>query len=135
MITLDSLNYDNSFSVESKFNDVINEIRTKKIELFGDPEENMDFYKRNRNVFDSRILERSYKIAKILELEELLQFYLNQNNSNLKKLKTRQEPEKNHKNNLDTIKVREMSLNNSDKENSTRRSYVSNKNLRKIIFQ
>jgi hypothetical protein len=70
---------------ESKFNDVINDIRAKKIELFGNPEENMDFYKRNKNVFDTRVLERSFKIAKILELEELLQFYdsssiiLNQN--------------------------------------------------------
>ena len=63
------------FSANSKFQDVINDIRAIKIELFGNPEENMDFFKRNKNVYDSKLLQRSMKIAKILELEELLQFY------------------------------------------------------------
>lgn len=65
----------------SRFQDVINEIKTLKVDLFGNSQESMDFYKRNRNAYDSKMLQRSIKIAKILELEELLEFY-NNNNKN-----------------------------------------------------
>jgi hypothetical protein len=72
---------ESSLSTTSKFQDVINEIKTIKIDLFGNPEENMDFYKRNKNAYDPKLIERLTKIAKILELEELLDFY----NSNKKR--------------------------------------------------
>ena len=61
--------------VSSKFKDIINEVRTLKIGLFGDPDENMDFYKRNKKAYDPKIIEKMTKIGKILELEELLEFY------------------------------------------------------------
>ena len=67
------LNNSSSFGIESEFSDTIRDIRKIKIELFGNPEANMDFYKRNKNAYDARILQRSMKIAKILELESLLQ--------------------------------------------------------------
>jgi hypothetical protein len=62
-------------SSTSRFQDVINEVKSLKIELFGNETESMDFYKRNRNAYDPVILQRQQKIAKILELEELLEFY------------------------------------------------------------
>jgi hypothetical protein len=72
---------ESSLSTTTKFQDVINEIKSIKIELFGNPEENMDFYKRNKNAYDPKLIERLTKIAKIIELEELLDFY----NSNKKR--------------------------------------------------
>jgi hypothetical protein len=71
-------------STVSKFQDVINEIRTIKIDLFGNPEESMDFYKRNKNAYDPKLIQRLTKIGKVLELEELLEFY-NSNNSSKRK--------------------------------------------------
>lgn len=65
-----------------QFQDIINEIRTLKINLFGDPEENMDFYKRNKKAYDPKIIQKMTKIGKVLELEELLEYY--NKNSNLK---------------------------------------------------
>lgn len=68
---------------KSKFQDVLSELRSIKIELFGNPEENMDFYKRNRNIYDGKILQRSMKISKVLELEELLDFYNTNTNKDI----------------------------------------------------
>jgi hypothetical protein len=76
--------------VSSNFQDIINEIRTLKIGLFGDPDENMDFYKRNKNAYDPKIIEKMTKIGKILELEELLEFY---NNNKKRKFLTSDEDE------------------------------------------
>jgi hypothetical protein len=68
----------NSEIINQRFQDVIKDIKSLKIDIFGNAEESMDFYKRNRNAYDPKLLERSMKIAKILELEELLEFYQRQ---------------------------------------------------------
>jgi len=60
-----------------KFKDVISEIRNLKIELFGNPMENMDFFKRNKNVYNSEAIKRASKIAKILELEDVMEINYN----------------------------------------------------------
>jgi hypothetical protein len=67
------------FELYTKFPDVVKDIQTLKTELFDDANQNMDFYKRNRNAYNPQILRKSMKIAKILELEELLEFYTNSN--------------------------------------------------------
>ena len=64
-----------SAGTSTKFNNTMDEVRLLKIELFGNPHENMDFYKRNKNAYDVLILQRSTKIAKIMELENLLGLY------------------------------------------------------------
>jgi hypothetical protein len=92
---------ENSLSTTTKFQDVINEIKTIKIELFGNSEENMDFYKRNKNAYDPKLIYRLTKIAKILELEELLDFY----NSNKKR------------NSADSITVHQLNI-TENKENN-----------------
>jgi len=42
-----------------------------KMELFGNAEADMSIYKKN----DKEWLDKAHKIAKVLELEELLEFY------------------------------------------------------------
>jgi len=58
------------------FSDISRDIKNMKLELFGNAEADMSFYKKNRNAyFDKAWLEKAHKIAKILELEELVEFY------------------------------------------------------------
>jgi len=67
---------------KSGFQDVSEEIKNLKKEVFGNSNADMSFYKSNKNSFyDSKWLERAQKIAKILELEELLEFFMNHNNN------------------------------------------------------
>lgn len=70
--------------LNNKYADIINEIKLNKIDLFGKPDQNMDFYKRNKNVYSTKAIERMTKINKILELEELLEFYINNQANNIK---------------------------------------------------
>jgi len=74
---------ENSLSFRKNgFQDVINDIKSLKNEIFGNPDADMAFYKKNKNAYyDSQWLVRAQKISKILELEELLEFY-NKNNNN-----------------------------------------------------
>ena len=61
---------------KSNFEDVIGEVKSLKSELFGNGEADMSFYKKNKNAYyDAQWLQRAQKISKILELEELLEFY------------------------------------------------------------
>ena len=60
----------------NKFQDVIGEIKGLKLELFGKEDADMKFYRANKNTyFDNELLKRAEKISKVLELEELLDFY------------------------------------------------------------
>jgi hypothetical protein len=89
---------ENSHSSLEKFQDVTNEVKSLKTELFGNPNENMDFYKRNRNAYDAKVLQRAGKIAKILEMEELLDFY-SQNNKSVAKRESKEISNSNQKEN------------------------------------
>ena len=67
-----------------KFQLVVKEMKDLKIDLFGNADYNMEAYKKNKDgIYDSNWLKRARKIAKILELEELLDYYEN-NNKNIR---------------------------------------------------
>jgi hypothetical protein len=74
----DDTRKERSSIINQRFQDVIDDVKVLKIELFGNSDESMDFFKRNRNAYDAKVLQRSMKIAKILELEELLDYYQKQ---------------------------------------------------------
>jgi hypothetical protein len=101
----------------NKFQDVINEIKTLKIEIFGNPEESMDFYKRNRNSYDARALQRAQKIAKILELEELLDFYNSQHNKLEDNKGLKRDESTKHMNYNKKVEVNLKPLNDDKKDN------------------
>ena len=65
-----------SVNFNFKFKDVISELKNLKTDLFGNPEADMKIYRKNKiPYYDSRWIQRAHKIVKVLELEELLQFY------------------------------------------------------------
>ena len=72
-----------------KFDNVVKEMKDLKTELFGNPDSDMQIYRKNRDgIYDSQWLMRAKKIAKILELEELLDYYeKNHNNVSSKQTK------------------------------------------------
>lgn len=65
-----------------KFDNVVKEMKDLKSELFGNSDADMQIYRKNRDgIYDSQWLMRAKKIAKILELEELLDYYEKNHNN------------------------------------------------------
>jgi hypothetical protein len=114
-------NEDKYLKKESKFDGALNELQQLKIELFGDPDKNMDFYKRNRNAYDPKLLERFQKIFHILELEDLIDFY-------------KETSEKSHKNVKEQENVNKSNTKKSE-EDKTKKVIEGNQISRSIVLR
>jgi len=68
--------------IKEDYSNLYGDIKKMKLELFGNSEEDMALYRSNKKGnFDKAWLDRAHKIDKILELEELLDFYQKSHNS------------------------------------------------------
>ena len=77
--------------IENRYVGLRNKIRKLKFEVFGNPDINMAYYRKHKQEYiDDDYLIRIFKINKILDLEEYINFnqhiYLNQNTNNINNL-------------------------------------------------